>query len=413
MTGVRAERPRTSCTAHVSAAGGASPSTSRDERLGRRVVLKTLRANVQPSSPLAGQIRHEGEVLAGMSHAGVVLLFDRGADAEGRPYLVLEHVDGFALRDLVAKKRPVAPASALAIACGMLAGLEHAHARGIVHRDVKPGNVLLSRTGEVKLCDFGIALEARRVDDDVSGLSGSVDGQGRARTATGFGTPGMSPEQLLDCVTSEPLLRRRRALPDAHRCPAVRRGTGGQGLGRGRARRARVRARRRGGAGAAAPRRAPDVPRALGRTVLRLLEAGRSTARLDDRVSPAPRRRSTGSPASPRSARAARARRRGPARRAARVRRHRRRARSQRPGPGTARVWVGLFIGSLLFGGAAFASRAGCRGPRAREAEPTPATESALGALRVLATPWAGWVDSAVVDVTPFAPIRSRPGRTT
>lgn len=119
---------------------------------------------------------------------------------------MLEHIDGPSVHDLLdrsakskdAHKRRLDVASALSIAVGICAALEHVHARGVVHRDIKPGNVLLTRSGNVKLIDFGIAQRPRLGSvNDAEGITAA------GRTAPeqlkdAFGTPAyMSPEQIL------------------------------------------------------------------------------------------------------------------------------------------------------------------------------------------------------------------------
>ena len=129
------------------------------ESTGREVVLKALKASIPSTSSFAAQLEREARVLAEMSHPNVVLLIDfkKGESGSSRTFLVLERVDGWPLRELLRKKKLVRVDAACAIACEVLSGLEHAHARHIIHRDVKPENILLARRGDVKIVDFGIA----------------------------------------------------------------------------------------------------------------------------------------------------------------------------------------------------------------------------------------------------------------
>ena len=130
-----------------------------------------------------------------------MLLLDVARTASGRPFLVLENVEGPSLQQLLAKKRVLGVETALAIACGICAALEHVHERGVVHRDVKPSNVLLTNTGVVKLIDFGIAQRARTASvSDTYGTEGITPSGRIAPEAVkdAFGTPAyMSPEQIL------------------------------------------------------------------------------------------------------------------------------------------------------------------------------------------------------------------------
>src|SRR5262249_11244789 len=140
------------------------------------------------------------------AHPNVALLLDSARTSTGRPYLVLEYVDGPSLKKLLAKKRVLSVEGALAIACGVCSALEHVHERGIVHRDVKPGNILFSHAGVVKLVDFGIAQRARGGGAPLESASTSVSAEGITPSGRfapepvkdAFGTPAyMSPEQIL------------------------------------------------------------------------------------------------------------------------------------------------------------------------------------------------------------------------
>jgi serine/threonine-protein kinase len=172
------------------------------EPLGRVVAVKTLKTEIAPGSSFSEQLDREAKVLADLVHPNVVMLLDVGRSPAGRPYLALEHVDGPSLQKLLAKKKRLPVDAALAIALALAAALEHVHERGVVHRDVKPGNVLLSKQGAVKLVDFGIAQRARTpsVSDALGGegitLSGRITTPVAVKDA--FGTPAyMSPEQIL------------------------------------------------------------------------------------------------------------------------------------------------------------------------------------------------------------------------
>lgn len=167
-------------------AGGTSRvHAALDERLGRQVAIKLLDAQLVASADPAGRERflREGPTSASFSHRNAVTVFDCGED-EGDLYIVMELVDGPSLAERIAKNGPLPIQEATDIAAQVLAALSAAHAVGIVHRDVKPANVLLGTNGDVKLADFGIA---KRFDD----LEDSV-------TSTGMviGTPRyLAPEQ--------------------------------------------------------------------------------------------------------------------------------------------------------------------------------------------------------------------------
>ena len=157
---------------------------------GRTVALKVLKPAIAPTSPFARQLEREARVLATLSHANVGLLYSF-VKTDAKTYLVLEYVEGFTLAAVLKKAPTVGPDSVAAIGAAVAHGLAHAHERGVVHRDVKPANILVGRRGEVKLFDFGIA---QHESPDVTPGWGAP----RVEGVTAFGTPAyMSPEQIL------------------------------------------------------------------------------------------------------------------------------------------------------------------------------------------------------------------------
>jgi serine/threonine-protein kinase len=171
------------------------------EPLGRIVALKALKTQISPTSSFGEQLDRESKILRDLAHPNVVLLLDVARTASGRPFLVLENVEGPSLQQLLAKRRVLGVEPSLAIACGICAALEHVHERGVVHRDVKPSNVLLTTGGVVKMIDFGIAQRARTASvSDAFGTEGITPSGRIAPEAVkdAFGTPAyMSPEQIL------------------------------------------------------------------------------------------------------------------------------------------------------------------------------------------------------------------------
>lgn len=128
--------------------------------LGRLVLVKVLTPGILPSSPFAAALEREARLLAELSHPNVLALHDF-IKQQDTMYLVLEHVDGWSIAGLVEKIGPLPPALAVAIGIQLARGLEHAHERGMVHRNLEPRNVLVSKTGIVKLIDFAVASEDR------------------------------------------------------------------------------------------------------------------------------------------------------------------------------------------------------------------------------------------------------------
>jgi hypothetical protein len=143
------------------------------------------------------RFQREAKILAGLSHPHIVACYSAGATSDGNPYLVMEFIDGPNLRDQVAKHGPLREADAVRVIRELALGLEHAQQKGIIHRDVKPENVLLAKRedgGEfpfsAKLVDLGLARPAERISD----ASGNLTMQGQV-----LGTPAtMAPEQFED-----------------------------------------------------------------------------------------------------------------------------------------------------------------------------------------------------------------------
>jgi len=123
--------------------------------LGRPVALKVLPPNVSDDPQFVHRFHREAEILAALSHPNVVQVIDRG-EAEGRYFIVMEYVDGESLRALL-RRGPVPARDACRICAQLLDALDYAHKRGVIHRDVKPENILLSREGNVKVADFGVS----------------------------------------------------------------------------------------------------------------------------------------------------------------------------------------------------------------------------------------------------------------
>ncbi|MCU1375801.1 MAG: serine/threonine protein kinase, partial [Actinomycetia bacterium] len=138
-----------------------------DRRLGRDVAIKFLRPDLAEQPAVRGRFEHEAQVAARLSHASAVTVFDSGED-DGVPYLVMECLPGRTLADALSEG-PLPEDQVRELAVDLLGALGAAHALGIVHRDVKPGNILFTNEGRVKLADFGIAKSADLVDQTMAG----------------------------------------------------------------------------------------------------------------------------------------------------------------------------------------------------------------------------------------------------
>ena len=128
--------------------------------LGRPVTIKALGASVVAASPFASALEREARLLAQLGHPNVIGLYDFVRRDE-RMWLVLEHVEGWTLAEVLEKTGKLPQAAALFVAKALASALEHAHEHGVIHRDVRPQHVLLSRTGDVKLTDFSVAADER------------------------------------------------------------------------------------------------------------------------------------------------------------------------------------------------------------------------------------------------------------
>ncbi|WP_329483200.1 Stk1 family PASTA domain-containing Ser/Thr kinase [Kribbella sp. NBC_01510] len=161
-----------------------------DNRLGRSVAIKRLRVDLASDATFQARFRREAQSAASLNHPTIVSVYDTGEEPDPNgsgvtiPYIVMELVTGKTLRDLIREGRKIMPERALEITSGVLEALDYSHRAGIVHRDIKPGNVMLTPQGQVKVMDFGIA---RAVADTSSTMT---------QTAAVIGTAQyLSPEQ--------------------------------------------------------------------------------------------------------------------------------------------------------------------------------------------------------------------------
>jgi eukaryotic-like serine/threonine-protein kinase len=127
-----------------------------DQELGRKVAIKMLHERYANDTQFVERFRREATHAAGLSHPNVVSIFDRG-EAEGSYFIVMEYVEGRTLKELLVTRGPCPVPVAISYVRQVLAALRYAHRNGIVHRDIKPHNVLVDHEGRVKVADFGIA----------------------------------------------------------------------------------------------------------------------------------------------------------------------------------------------------------------------------------------------------------------
>ena len=155
-----------------------------DKRLGRGVALRFLPKGLSGDADALARFRREGKIASKLNHPNICTIYDIGDD-EGAPYLVMELLEGRSLRDRMAAK-PLGPAEIVDIALQVTEALEYAHREGVVHRDIKPANLFLTKSGPVKVLDFGLSkLSQERRGDTVS-----ITVPGARMGAVGY----MSPE---------------------------------------------------------------------------------------------------------------------------------------------------------------------------------------------------------------------------
>ena len=144
----------------VGRGGMAEVYRARDLRLDRIVAIKTLRPDLARDQTFQARFRREAQSAASLNNPSIVAVYDTGEDMSTGvpiPFIVMEFVEGRTVRDLLIEGHRLLPERTLEIISGVLRALEYSHQAGIVHRDIKPGNVMVTRNGDVKVMDFGIA----------------------------------------------------------------------------------------------------------------------------------------------------------------------------------------------------------------------------------------------------------------
>ena len=136
--------------------GMANVYLAEDQELGRRVAIKILNDRHANDDQFVERFRREAKNAAGLSHPNIVSIYDRG-EAEGTYYIAMEFLDGRSLKELIVSRGPAPVSVAIDYARQILGALRFAHRNGIVHRDIKPHNVLVDSEGRLKVTDFGIA----------------------------------------------------------------------------------------------------------------------------------------------------------------------------------------------------------------------------------------------------------------
>jgi eukaryotic-like serine/threonine-protein kinase len=171
----------------VGVGGMSEVHLARDLRLDRDVAVKVLHADLASDDSVNARFRREAQKTAGLNHRGIATVYDTGVaeTPTGSPlYIVMEYVDGPTLRDVVRERGAMTPRRAVSVIADVCEALEFSHRHGVIHRDVKPANIMLTKDGAVKVVDFGIA---RALSDGDGGIT---------RTGAVLGTAHyLSPEQ--------------------------------------------------------------------------------------------------------------------------------------------------------------------------------------------------------------------------
>jgi len=179
-----------------------------DTRLNRKVAIKVLRRDLARDPSFVARFKKEALAAGGLNHSGIVAVYDSG-DENNSPYIVMELISGQTLRQVM-KQGLIPQGRALEIIEGILQALEYSHKEGIVHRDIKPGNIMITDSGDIKVMDFGIA---RATDDIGATMTNTWNVIGTAQylspeQATGELADGRSDLYSLGCLMYELLTGR-------------------------------------------------------------------------------------------------------------------------------------------------------------------------------------------------------------
>jgi beta-lactam-binding protein with PASTA domain len=188
--------------------GMAEVHRGRDLRLGREVAVKVLRSDLARDPSFQVRFRREAQASASLNHPAIVAVYDTGEDRTAlgaTPYIVMEYVEGETLRDVLRREGPLPSERAMSLAADICGALDFSHRNGIVHRDVKPGNVMITPQGSVKVMDFGIA---RAVSDSAATMTSTAAVIGTAQylspeQARGEGVDARSDVYSMGCLLYE------------------------------------------------------------------------------------------------------------------------------------------------------------------------------------------------------------------
>ncbi len=192
----------------IGTGGMADVYLAKDKRLSRDVAVKVLRSELLRDTTFVSRFRKEALSAAGLNHPGIVAVYDSGEEENSNgsktPYIVMEYVSGQTLREIIQRGERLDLSRVVAITTGILDALDYSHKKGIIHRDIKPGNVMITDAGDVKVMDFGIA----RALDESATMTNTWNVVGTAQylapeQATGSSADARSDLYALGCVFYE------------------------------------------------------------------------------------------------------------------------------------------------------------------------------------------------------------------
>src|SRR5438067_4901427 len=173
----------------LGAGGMADVFLAEDQQLGRKVALKLLHRRFAEDPGFVERFRREAQSAAGLQHPNVVSVYDRGA-YDGTYYIAMEYLPGRSLKQLIRQEAPLDPIRAIDVTIQILKAARFAHRRGVIHRDLKPHNVIVDEADQVKVTDFGIARAGASDMSETGSIMGTAQylspeqAQGRAVSAT-------------------------------------------------------------------------------------------------------------------------------------------------------------------------------------------------------------------------------------